>query len=122
MAPQGLSRVALVKCVSLARKGDNEYFFQEMASVTVKVHQTLGFESFIESVTLRTQRHAALWHDSGNWSFDGHDWRRQKDVDVLFHLREVFWIAQQYCESGVRRSMLLWSITHCLTAHDITLK
>lgn len=112
MANQGLSRVAVVQCLALSGKGRNSCNFEEVASVSVKVHEKSGFESLTETVTLQTQRHAALWHDSANWISEGKDWKRNKDVDILFHLREVFAIAKQYCKSGVRANMRLQSIIY----------
>lgn len=102
MAIPELSRVAVIKCVALADLRCDGCVYKPVASVSVKVHEQSMFTSLVETVTLQTQRHAAIWQDAANWKALGGHWSRNILADTRFHLVEVFSMAKQFCECGVR--------------------
>lgn len=97
----GQSRIALVRCVALEKHKDHSVNFEEVMSVSVKLHASSALDALLETVTVQTQRHGALWQDACLWESQGGFWRRCCSDDTHFHLLEVFRMAQQFCSTGV---------------------
>lgn len=92
----------MVTCVGLEQVSGEVNLYREAAVVSVKLHVHSLFESLLETVKRQTRRHAAVWQDSARWVQKNDYWTRFDCNDTRCHLLEVFSIAKQWCESGVR--------------------
>lgn len=105
----GYHRIAEIRCVVLVQDDDSQSSFREVASVSVKLHGGSILTSPVETVTVQTQRQAALWQDAHLWRNSGQIWRRSKFDDTHFHLLEVFAMAKNFCDTGVSSKCCLLS-------------
>lgn len=94
----GQKRFAQVTCIVLVQ---DDFFHRELSSVSIKLHGGTILSSPVETVTVRTQRQAALWQDANLWENDGNIWRLPEPDDTRFHLLDVFTMAQHFCNTGV---------------------
>lgn len=97
------TRVAVIRCVALDKEiGRHDNVYKFISSVSVKVHATSVFSALLETVTVQTQRHAALWQDAALWDQLEGKWVPKGRDSTRHHLLEIFSMAQQFCVSGVR--------------------
>eukprot|EP00892_Ulva_mutabilis_P012920 jgi/Ulvmu1/9/UM001_0009.1 len=95
------NRIAVVRCVALDKLRQEDDVYQTASSVSVKLHANSLFSALVETVTVQTQRHAALWQDAALWTNIGNLWKPQEIDTTRYHLLEVFTMGQQFCQSGV---------------------